>query len=265
MQDEKLIARFSTEPEAAYHELLERHSPMLLRMIRRFIQDQDEIMEVYTSICERLQANNYRALRRFRGTNALAPWLSVVVANTCRDRFRKTRASSMPKAVIDQLSDRERLVFQYHYQERLQHEDIAEIIKSKHGMACSPLEVVRDLARINDLLTTSRRWLLLVALNANRPTLSIDEMRENTGYQPASVHKADAFEEISKRQALVEGLNEALKQLAPDDQLLILLRFEHGKSAPEIAKILHIDNPRYVYSRLRTVYNQLRGLIPVKE
>jgi hypothetical protein len=29
----------------------------------------------------------------------LTPWLSVVVANACRDRFRKLRATSVPKSV----------------------------------------------------------------------------------------------------------------------------------------------------------------------
>ena len=57
MSDLELIEQFQTDPEEAYLELLERYTPVLLRMIRTFMKDVDEMMEVYTGICERLCAN----------------------------------------------------------------------------------------------------------------------------------------------------------------------------------------------------------------
>ena len=167
MSDLELIERFQTDPEEAYLELLERYTPVLLRMIRTFMKDVDEMMEVYTGICERLCANQHQALRRFRSDGELVPWLSVVVANACRDRFRKTRAQSVPQSVIAQLDECERLVFKYHYQEHLPHEDIAEVISRRHRVPYTALEVVRAIAKINDLLSTRKRWLLLAALSAN--------------------------------------------------------------------------------------------------
>lgn len=264
MSDQALIARFSTDPAGAYHDLLARYSDVLLRMIRRFIQDPDEVMEVYTTICERLRANDYLALRRFHTATTLQPWLSIVVANACRDRFRKTRAMSVPQAVLDRLSERERLVFKYYYQEHQRHEDIAQRIAHRHGLPCTALEVVRDVARIDALLTTGRRWFLIAALNANRPALSLDVLREETGYQPTAHSEFGSFEEALDQQERVEMLNTSLEQLAPNDRLLILLRFEHGLTAPQIAGILGYENHRQVYTRLRTVFNQLRVLMGVE-
>ena len=60
MTDSELIARFKRDPETAYRQLLERYSPVILRMIRRFMYDDDEVMEVYTSVCERLRAKDFR-------------------------------------------------------------------------------------------------------------------------------------------------------------------------------------------------------------
>lgn len=264
MSDLELIERFKTDPEAAYLELLERYTPVLLRMIRTFMRDVDEVMEVYAGICERLCANHYQALRRFRSDGELIPWLSVVVANACRDRFRKTRAQSVPQSVLAQLDEREKLVFKYHYQEHLPHEDIAEIISRRHRVPYTALEVVRAIAKINDLLSTRKRWSLLAALSANRPSLSLDEMEE-TGFQLSVEDDFDAFDETMQHRALVDRLNEALSHLDASDQLLLLLRFEHNRSAPQIASIMGYDNHKYVYTRLRTIVGRLRKAMGVEE
>ena len=55
-----------------------------------------------------------------------------------------------------------------------------------------------------------------------------------------------------------DRLNDALEVLDPEDQLLVLLRFEHGMKASEIADAMAIDDHKYVYTRLRTVTNRLR-------
>ena len=257
MENLDLIERFKTEPEAAYRALLEQYTSVLLRMIRRFMRDPDEVMEVYTGICERLCANDYQALRRFESDGELIPWLSVVVANACRDRFRKTKAASVPRSVLKQLDDRERLVFKYHYQERLPHEDIAEIIARRHRVPYTALEVVRAIGKINDLLSTRKRWLLLSALRANMPTLSIDEMKERMGFQP-STRPDFSFDQAMQDDELMQRLQHALEQLEPDDRMLIHLRFDHNRTAPEIGRLMKYDDHRYVYTRLRTVVQQLR-------
>lgn len=257
MNDPELIERFKTDPEAAYIELLERYTPVLLRMIRCFMKDVDEVMEVYASICERLCANHYQALRRFESEGELTPWLSVVVANACRDRFRKRRVASVPKSIISQLDEREKLVFKYHYQERLPHEDIAEIISRRHRVPFTALEVVAAISKISELLSTRKRWLLLAALSANRPFLSIEDMRES-GFQPSVEIDFDAFDEAEQQRVQVEKLGEAIEKLDPEDRLLLLLRFEHNQSAPQIAKIMHFNSHKHVYTRIRTIANRLR-------
>ena len=53
-------------------------------------------------------------------------------------------------------------------------------------------------------------------------------------------------------------LNKAIQDLDPEDQLLVLLRFEHGMRAQQIAKVMQFENHKYVYTRLRTIINRLR-------
>ena len=56
----------------------------------------------------------------------------------------------------------------------------------------------------------------------------------------------------------VGQLNKAVGDLDPEDQLLVLLRFEHGMRAQQIAKVMQFENHKYVYTRLRTIINKLR-------
>ncbi len=253
--DSALIERFEQDPEGAYAELLERFTPVMLRMIRRFMSDADEVMEVYTSICERFRSNNFQALRRIRLNSELAPWLSVVVANACRDRYRKRRMTSAPQTVLDKLDEREKLVFKYYYQDSLPHDEIAELIKGKHGESCTSLDVVHAIEKINDLLTASKRWHLIAALNVNQKFLSIEDMSEK-GYAPAATNTSGVKDEDDE--FLVGRLNEAIKHLDEEDQLLVLLRFEHGMRAQQIAQVMRYENHKYVYTRLRTVLSRLR-------
>ncbi len=255
--DAALVRRFQHDPDGAYTELLARYSTMLLRMIRRFMRDVDEVMEVYTSVCEKLRANDYGALRRFRADSELPPWLSVVVANACRDRFRRHKAVSVPQSVLGRLDRLEQLVFRYYYQERFRHEDIAEVIIGKHGVECTPSDVVASIQRIDELLSVKKRWLLLAALNSNRPTLSIDEMAED-GFETMDLEDADAFEPGLPDGDALETLNSALETLAEEDRLLVLLRFEQDMTAVQIADAMRYDSHKYVYTRLRTIFNRLR-------
>ncbi len=229
-------------------------------MIRRFMRDPDEVMEVYTAICERLRANNFQALVRFRTNSDLMPWLSVVAANACRDRLRKRRMTSVPRSVLSKLNPFELLVFKYYYWQRLPHEDIAEIINSKHATPCTALEVIYAISKINDLLTINKRWLLLVALNANRPTLSIDELAEN-GFHPSVADGEGDIDQAFRHREQIDRLNDAIGQLEQEDQLLLLLRFEQGMTAPQIADVMRYDNHKYVYTRLRTVIARLRRIL----
>ena len=255
-RDAAIIERFKKDPEGAYAELLELYSPILLRMIRRFMKDPDDVMEVYTAIAERLRANDFQALRSFRINNELAPWLSVVVANACRDRFRKQRMVSAPQSVISRLDEREKLVFKYYYQDNMPFADIAELVSGKHAIPCSRVDVKHAVDRINDLLTVNKRWHLLTALNSNRRFLSIEDLRE-AGFQPSSGASGSDDAGMGGKELLAE-LNAAISQLDEEDQLLLLLRYEHGMRAQQIARVMRYENHKYVYTRLRTIVNRLR-------
>jgi len=256
MTDTALIKQFKADPANGYSSLLDRYTPVILRMIRRFLSDPDEVMETYTAICERLRHKNFQALRRFRVNSELTPWLSVVVANACRDRFRKNRMVSVPNSVISKLNPDEKLVFKYYYQDHIPQTEIPEMVTAKTGKAFTDVDVSRAIARIDDLLSVNKRWHLLAALRANRPMLSLEDLSA-MGMSPSDA--SDSTDQVdSEHEERITMLNEAIHGLDPEDQLLVLLRFEHGMRAQQIARVMQFENHKYVYTRLRTIVNRLR-------
>ncbi|NND71722.1 MAG: hypothetical protein HKN43_09090 [Rhodothermales bacterium] len=260
MNDAELIGHFNKNPEEAYAELLKRFSPVIIRMIRRFMNDQDEVMEVYTAVAERLRAKRFKALREFRISKEITPWLSVVVANACRDRFRKNKYVSMPQSVIDQLTDHEKLVFKYYYQDQMIHSEIVEMLSATEGQRYTSLDVAQALDKINDLLSVNKRWHLLMALHQNKAMLSIEDL-QNLGFEAPSGSKPDRGLEPTLEKERIDAINAAMAELDPEDQLLLLLRFEHGMRASEIAEAMSFENHKYVYTRLRTIVNRLKRMI----
>lgn len=264
MTDAALIKTFKADPAAGYSALLDRYTPVILRMIRRFLGDPDEVMETYTSICERLRQNNFQALRRFRINSDLTPWLSVVVANACRDRFRRNRMVSVPKSVINRLNKQEKLIFKYYYQDRVQQSEIPETIEGRHDIPCSSIDVARAIERIDQMLSVNKRWHLLAALGANRPVLSLDDSSESGGTILDQLI-ADSDDPSPNAPERITLLNRAIENLDPEDQLLVLLRFEHEMRAHDIAKVMQFETHRYVYTRLRTIVNRLRREVVTAE
>ncbi|GAB5519199.1 MAG: hypothetical protein RhofKO_14500 [Rhodothermales bacterium] len=255
MTDKDLIRLFTEDPDQAYTHLLEKYSSVLIRMIHKFVRDHDEVMEVYTSICERLRARDFQALRRFRVGSDLLPWFSVIVANACRDQYRKRRALSMPQSVINQLEPAEKLVFKYYFQERYTYEEILEYLISRHQETVTLGDVRRAVEKIYELLSVSKRWHLIAAIRANLPVSSMDEMLE-AGVASKSFAQPDDESEFDPKEVAV--LKDALADLDPELQLIVKLRFEQEMKAPEIARVMRYEKSKMVYSKLRTAIQRLR-------
>ena len=150
----------------------------------------------------------------------------------------------------------EKLVFRYYYQERLPHDEIVNTLAGKHDMPTTGLDVAYALDKIDSLLSINKRWHLLMALNQNRAMLSIEDL-EAVGFE-ARAHSSDLTDAERER---FQRLSSAIDQLDPEDRLLVLLRFEQGMKASEIAQAMAIENHKYVYTRLRTIVNRLRRLM----
>ena len=91
---------------------------MLALIERAGIRDQDEAMEVYVLVCERLADDDCGRLRRFDPSKgAIGAWLSVLVRNTLVDWVRSRAGRRRLFKSIQALAPLDQKVFELFYWE----------------------------------------------------------------------------------------------------------------------------------------------------
>jgi len=95
-----LLAPHVTDREAAWDELIARHTRLLMAVARSLGGDHDDAMERYSYILEKLRENDFRRLRSYdANVGATFPtWLTVTSRHLCldlhRSRFGRLRVES---------------------------------------------------------------------------------------------------------------------------------------------------------------------------
>jgi RNA polymerase sigma factor (sigma-70 family) len=101
----------SVEREAAWDELISRHTRLLLAVARSFRGDHDETMERYSYILGKLRESDFHRLRTFdpNAGASRSTWLAVAARRLCLDYHRSLYGRQRPILVTDQ-SDELRMV-----------------------------------------------------------------------------------------------------------------------------------------------------------
>jgi RNA polymerase sigma factor (sigma-70 family) len=86
----------------------------------------------------------------------------------------------------------------------------------------------------------------------------VDELWEKRKPQDLANPRGDNPEMELRRGELGAALREALASLAPDEQLLLALRFDNQLSARRIAEILDFPTPFHVYRRVNGLLARVR-------
>ncbi len=93
--DEELMAAYVGGEANAFGELFERYAPMLLRIMRRQIRNQDDAQELVQQTFLQL----HRARNDFQQGRRLRPWLMTIAYNLKREYFR--RRMRRPEAPLE--------------------------------------------------------------------------------------------------------------------------------------------------------------------
>jgi DNA-directed RNA polymerase specialized sigma24 family protein len=248
---EQLFSGGASVP-GAWKEFLDRYSSLFLKVIWQFVRDRDAAMDTYLVVCTRFAANDFAILRKFRleyGSNPpkFSTWLAAVVRNMCIDVHRSQHGRRrFPKALL-RLSSLDRRVFEFYYWKG---DSVEEIASRIHDAAPDPVaEVIASLERIE--AAAVRLPEPLPQARFSTTTVPFDDTDE------AMVRSArtDVPPEI------VDALNERwLTKLAPEERLVVRLKFWEDMTAREIAGALGIIPEERVYSILRQSLKRLREI-----
>jgi RNA polymerase sigma-70 factor (ECF subfamily) len=155
--DEELMVAYVAGDDGAFRELFTRYAPMLLRMMRRQIRQQEDAGEIVQQTFLQL----HRARNDFQVGRRLRPWLMTIAFNLKREYFRRRKrrpeaplefeppASSRRhplerradiqrlRRALDTLPEGQREVIAMHWFEELSFPEVAEIL----GLSVSAVKV----------------------------------------------------------------------------------------------------------------------------
>ncbi len=238
----------------AWRPFLKRYSTFILGCIRRFARDYDERMEIYVHVCRRLQADDCRRIRQFRGRGVggsckFSTWLAAVTFNMAREWIRSTRGRKRMFRAVQDLDRIDRLIFRYYFWEGYGVSEIASSLRTKHFEVLSTAQVMERLAAAESRLSSDHRWRLLTGLLRSSPPMSIDRprslVREDVPFELPDV-RSDP-EAHTSRTAAQNVLRELIEGLPDQERLALQLKYGRGLSARAVAEALGVRNYKRIY------------------
>ncbi len=229
--------------QAAWDLFVERYRRLIFATICRLVRDHDDVMDVFSAVCEALYADDLARLRRFvdQPTRArFSTWLVAVVRNLAIDWLRK-RDGRRRISIPESLSPLQRALYVAVFLEDRSHLEAYESICAASDPPITFREFLRELRVMYRF--RGRAW----ATEARRPPLELtaDIAAPNT----------DAFAASDTRQRIAS----AIAALRPADQLAIELFVMEGVNASEVARLLGWSSAKAVYNRVYRALTALRA------
>lgn len=213
------------------------------RVARQHRLSADEAEEFAGMVHLRLIADDYAALRKFRGHCSLQTYLTVVIQRICLDfrdaQWGKWRTSAVSRRrgeiaiLLERLTMRDGLTF----------EEACAVLEKNHTMA-----VERD---------TLARIYAEFRVRISRRFVSDEELAERQAVDAGSDWRVVEVERAKLRSRAASVLVDGMKTLKPRDRLLLQLRFADGLPVASVARLLRLDQ-KWLYRRYVYLFARLR-------
>lgn len=95
--DEGLMEAYVNGDDAAFRALFERYAPILLRLTRRHLRNDELAEEIVQQTFFRLHG----ARNDFRPGSKLRPWIMTIAMNLVREHWRRTKRRKMTSIEVD--------------------------------------------------------------------------------------------------------------------------------------------------------------------
>lgn len=242
---ERLLAR-GNQTDRVWKEFLGQYSHLMLKIIWQFNRDHDSAMEKYVHVCERLAANDFEILRRFKAAYGSRPpkfstWLAAVARNLCVDAHRKSHGRKQLPRMLRGLSTLERSIFRLYYWQGCSVEEIRSTVGSASVQQAGGDidEVINRVIALGDGM--GRR--------APAPSfVPFDEQQAVTAHAEHDYETAD----------VQRWLELWMQELSPGDKMILRLRFWENMSGKEIADVMRIVPEQRVYPLIQNALQHLR-------
>lgn len=259
LSDDALLALLNADPHRGWGRFIERYTPVILaRLEWAGLRDQDEKMEVYTLVCERLVADRCARLRSWKpGLGTIEGWLSVVVRHVVVDWVRSRAGRRRMFGAVRDLAAFDRRVFEAYYWEERPVAEIAGVLSMATGSEVGVGQVMEALGRVNQALTERHRADLLSMACRTRPAEPLQRVDGEPRDDLVAREPTPELAAIAREtQAL---LDHALKALSSEDAAIVRLHVEHGLTIAQVREALRL--PALTRERIAGILGRLRASI----
>ena len=222
--------------DAAWDLFLDRYRRLIFAAIRHYAQDYDDVMDIFTRVCEALRAEDLQRLRRYleQPTHRarFSTWLVTVVRNLTIDWFRHRDGRRRLSALATELPPLRRRIFETVFLNKRSHVEAYELLKSSDGLELSFGQFLSEVSSTYRSVTNSRRGQIL------REFVVPDPMSHSV--------EQDSVEERERR----EELHEALSVLSPEERVALELYVVDELPAETVARIVGWSNAKAVYNNV---------------
>lgn len=204
----------------------------------------DETTEFVQDVRVRLLENDYGIIRKFEGRSSFSTYLTTVIMRLFQqwrvEQWGKWRPSAQARALGEKAITLERLLSR----DGFTFSEAVAVLTQGHPPCYSVAEIKTIYIRL--------------PLRKPRPVFLSDEniLAELPSEDSPEERMRAGEREIAARSAAT-GLDRAIRDLSPEDRLILQLRFWHGKTVPEIARNMGLEQKK-VYKRLERLFQALR-------
>lgn len=228
--------------ERAWDLFLDGYRGLLFAAIRHYAREYDDVMDVFTYVCDELRSDDLRRLRVYvvevEHRARFSTWLVTVVHHLTIDWLRRRDGRPRPSALAQKLSPLRRQIFEGVFVDNRTHIETYELIHARDAPALTYREF------LSELRATYRD-----ASANGHVRLPTDHNRAVTEQETATP--------VTDTSEAAERLNEALMSLTAEDRLAVQLYVVEDLPAADVARVIGLSGAKAVYKR---VYHSLHAL-----
>jgi len=233
--------------QAAWDLFAERYRRLILATIRRLVPDHDDVMDVFSTVCEALSADDCARLKRYSDQTgqaarpaSVATWLVIVVRNLTID-WRRRQAGRRRLNVPKNLSPLQQQIYAAVCLGGCSHVEAYETIRTRTGSSMPFEEFLREV----------RATLRLAPCpsDARHRTAALTPLPDAVASEAADPVE---IAELARR------IDAALASYPDDVRVAVELFVIERMPADAVARVVGWPNAKAVYNRVYRVLASLR-------
>ncbi len=262
-QDLELVRRILDGSQDAWEQFILRYSGLIHSVVRRYLFEPEQVRDVYVEVLSRLYEGR---LGTYEGRSALSTWLVLVARSVALDNLRRRFGRREVPGGIQRLRKRDQRVFQLYYIDGLSFDAVRHWM-SQHGESISADELAAGLERIESCIDHRTLKRIIYDLHAPSVGAASGRMMEFLDWhrdRQERLRRERNPEQIlidKEARATAERVRELLAELPEEERRVLTLRFDHGRTAVQIAAEMGFESPRRSYTVIEKGLRRLRRLL----